>query len=137
MGRRVGSIAFMVSAVLVFIAGLMLDTEAVMRVAAGWIIRLLSQAPLKTSLVVVTLTVVTLFLSARPNTKASKTARRRPKPKARNGAKPARVPHSDGPAKQQRGSKKPQPEEPDPDGGAAVAKPQTAGRRRKPTSVVR
>ena len=48
--RWAGAVAVLVFAVLVFVAGLMLDTTAVLRLTFGWVHRMWVRAPLETSL---------------------------------------------------------------------------------------
>jgi hypothetical protein len=79
----------LVLVVMVFIAGLMLDTTAVLSLAFGWIWRVWKRAPLETSLAAVALIAGTLAVFGRRGAETPEPRERRPKPKSRNVAQPA------------------------------------------------
>lgn len=134
--RYAGTILVLALAVLVFVAGLMFDTTAVLRLAFGWTRHVWHRAPLETSLVVLALVAAALFLASRGGAETPKPQERRRKPKSENVAQPASKRRSTERVRQKGASKKPEPVNPDadaadPDAGATAPQRKKATRRKR------
>jgi len=101
----------LVFAVLAFVAGLLLDTTAVLRLTFGWTTRVWGRAPLATALAVVTLIAVALFVTGRRAVGARRPRNRRPVSKSRNVAQPVSTRRSAKHVRQGRVPKKPENDE--------------------------
>jgi hypothetical protein len=120
-----------VFAVLVFVAGLILDTTAVLRLTFGWVPRMWVRAPLETSLGAVAVIAAGWVLFAGRGAETPAPRNGRTKPKSRNVARPAAQRRSAGAARQAAAAEKPEQEKPDADASVDIA-PGKRTKRRKP-----
>jgi hypothetical protein len=126
--RRSATIAVvLLLAVLVFAAGLLLDTTAVLRLVFGWIARVWARAPLEISLAVVVIAVA-VYAFGRDDTVSTKPRSRRPAAKGGNAATGA---GKQRPAGRTRPEESQEAQEPETGSGVAVQQRKRATRRKK------
>jgi hypothetical protein len=125
----------LVLALLVFIAGLMLDTTALLSLTFGWTRHVWQRAPLETSLGAVALIAGALAVFGRRGAEPPEPRERRPKPKSRNVAqasskrRPAERVRQKAAAESE--SESADAVAPDADAGATVQRRKKAARRKK------
>jgi hypothetical protein len=105
-----GTISVLAFAALAFVAMLVLDTTAVLRLIFGWAWRAWERAPLETGVGVAAVITTALFLFGRRSAEAPGRRDRNPKSTTGKAAQRTSVRRSAGPARQKRASEKPGPE---------------------------
>jgi hypothetical protein len=128
--RFAPSVVVLALAMLTFMAGLLLDTTAVLRLTFGWTARVWDRVPFAAALAVAVLVTATLFVLSRETAATPAPGTRRPAAKRRAEEKPARPREAAERVRQEVAPEQPEPAAPVPDTDAAVQPAKRATRRK-------
>ena len=123
-------VVVLVLALLTFMAGLLLDTTAVLRLTFGWTARVWERVPFAAALAVAALVTATLFVLSRETVATPAPRTRRPAAKGRTKEKPASPRGAAGGVPQEVAPEQPQQAAPAPDADTAVQPTKRATRRK-------
>ena len=124
------SVVVLALAMLVFMAGLLLDTTAVLRLTFGWTARLWDRVPFAAALAVAALVTAALFVLSRETVATPAPRTRRTATKGGTGEKPKSPRGAAGRERQEVAQEQPQQAAPAPDADTAVQPAKRATRRK-------